>query len=65
MLRNSPQSVLLMLAVVKCGAIAGMLNYHQRGAVLAHSIGLLSAKAVVAEPDLIDPINEARAAPPG
>ena len=29
MLRNSPQSVLLMLAVVKCGAVAGMLNYHQ------------------------------------
>jgi fatty-acyl-CoA synthase len=26
MLRNSPQTVLLMLAVVKCGAIAGMLN---------------------------------------
>src|ERR1700737_5478130 len=31
MLKNSPQSVLLMLAVVKCGAVAGMLNYHQRG----------------------------------
>ena len=51
MLRNSPQSVLLMLAVVKCGAVAGMLNYHQRGKVLAHSIGSLDAKAVVAETD--------------
>src|SRR6185312_6825756 len=39
MLRNSPQAVLLMLAVVKCGAVAGMLNHHQRGQVLAHSIG--------------------------
>ena len=39
MLRNSPQSVLLMLATVKCGAIAGMLNYHQRGDVLKHSFG--------------------------
>ena len=27
MLRNSPQSVLLMLAAVKCGAIAGMLPF--------------------------------------
>jgi len=45
MLRNSPQSVLLMLATVKCGAIAGMLNFHQRGDVLKHSIGLLEAQA--------------------
>jgi fatty-acyl-CoA synthase len=58
MLRNSPDSVLLMLATVKCGATAGMLNYHQRGNVLAHSIGLLNAKAVVAESDLVEPITE-------
>ena len=45
MLRNSPNAVLMMLAMVKCGAVAGMLNYHQRGEVLAHSIGLLDAKA--------------------
>src|SRR5262245_44277851 len=37
MLRNSPDAVLLMLAIVKTGAIAGMLNYHQRGNVLQHS----------------------------
>ena len=61
MLRNSPQSVLLMLAVVKCGAVAGMLNYHQRGKVLAHSIGLLGARAVVAETDLIELIGESGA----
>src|SRR5882762_2887365 len=61
MLRNSPQSVLLMLAVVKCGAVAGMLNHHQRGTVLAHSIGLLSAKAVVSETDFIEPITESGA----
>ena len=61
MLRNSPESVLLMLAAVKCGAIAGMLNHHQRGDVLKHSFGLLAAKAVVAETDLIEPINESGA----
>ena len=61
MLRNSPEAVLLMLAVVKCGAVAGMLNYHQKGKVLAHSIGLLGAKAVVAESDLIDVINQSHA----
>ncbi len=61
MLRNSPESVLVMLAAVKCGAIAGMLNYHQRGDVLKHSFGLLDAKAVVADTDLIDPITESGA----
>ena len=49
MLRNSPNAVLMMLATVKCGAVAGMLNYHQRGDVLSHSIGLLDAKLLVAE----------------
>jgi fatty-acyl-CoA synthase len=58
MLRNSPNAVLMMLAAVKCGAIAGMLNYHQRGEVLAHSLGLLEAKVLVAESDLLDAVDE-------
>ena len=60
MLRNSPDPVLLMLAAVKCGAISGMLNYNQRGDVLEHSLGLLSAKVIVADTDFIDPINGMR-----
>jgi len=58
MLRNSPNAVLMMLATVKCGAIAGMLNYHQRGEVLGHSLGLLDAKVLVAESDLVDAVDE-------
>jgi fatty-acyl-CoA synthase len=58
MLRNSPNTVLAMLAAVKCGAIAGMLNYHQRGEVLAHSLGLLDAKALIAETDLVTAVTE-------
>jgi fatty-acyl-CoA synthase len=58
MLRNSPNAVLMMLAAVKCGAIAGMLNYHQRGEVLAHSLGLLDAKVLVVESDLVDAVEE-------
>jgi fatty-acyl-CoA synthase len=61
MLRNSPEPVLLMLAAVKCGAISGMLNYHQRGDVLKHSLGLLSAKVVIADPDFVEPIKESGA----
>jgi len=56
MMRNEPRTVLLMLAAVKLGAIAGMLNYHQHGPVLAHSVGLLGAKVVVAGADLVAPI---------
>ncbi len=61
MLRNSPEPVLLMLAAVKCGAVSGMLNYHQRDAVLKHSLGLLSASVVVAATEFIDPISESGA----
>lgn len=56
MLRNSPDAVLAMLAVVKCGAVAGMINYNQRSELLAHSIGLLDASVVVCEADLIEEI---------
>jgi fatty-acyl-CoA synthase len=61
MLKNSPRAVLLMLAVVKLGAIAGMLNYHQRGNVLEHSIGLLSAKALIGEDELLKAVEESGA----
>ena len=65
MLRNSPDAVLTMLAAVKCGAVAGMLNYHQRDEVLAHSIGLLDAAVVVTESDLLAPIVDCGAEVPG
>jgi fatty-acyl-CoA synthase len=61
MLKNSPEPVLIMLAAVKCGAISGMLNYNQRGDVLEHSLGLLSATVVIADPDFVDPIKESGA----
>ena len=62
MLRNSPDAVLTMLAAVKCGAVAGMLNHHQREDVLAHSIDLLKATVLLAEADLIEPIRSSGAA---
>src|SRR5689334_20917988 len=65
MLRNSPDAVLTMLAAVKCGAVAGMLNYHQRGEVLAHSIGLLEATVIIAETEFIEPIVECGAVADG
>ncbi|QZA08926.1 long-chain-acyl-CoA synthetase FadD6 [Mycolicibacter heraklionensis] len=58
MLRNSPDAVLMMLAIAKCGGVAGMLNYHQRGDVLAHSLGVLGSTLLVAESDLVDAVKD-------
>lgn len=40
---NSPEVVVAMLAIVKLGAVAGMINYNQPGDALSHSFGLLAA----------------------
>src|SRR6201993_3403431 len=60
-LKNSPRAGLLMLAVVKVGAIAGVVNYKQRGNVLAHSVGLLGADVVIGEQELTQAIEESGA----
>ncbi len=49
--KNSPTDLTLMLATVKLGAVAGMLNYNQRGHILEHSMSLLGAKVLVHDPD--------------
>ena len=61
MLKNSPRAVLLMLAVVKLGAIAGMLNYNQRDKVLAHSVDLLDARMLIGEDELLKAVQESAA----
>ncbi|MET9200169.1 long-chain-acyl-CoA synthetase [Gordonia sp. NPDC003585] len=55
--RNHPDVVITMLAIVKIGAIAGMLNFHQRGQVLEHSLGLIDAKIVVYQDDLFEALE--------
>ncbi|MFG1932519.1 long-chain-acyl-CoA synthetase FadD6 [Mycobacterium sp. NPDC048908] len=59
MLKNSPRVVLLMLAVVKLGAVAGMLNFNHRGKVLAHSVGVLNAKVLFGDDELLKAVDEA------
>lgn len=49
--KNCPTDLFLMLATVKLGAIAGMLNYNQRGNVIEHSMKLLGARVLVHDPD--------------
>lgn len=47
LMKNRPETLLLALATVKLGAVAGMLNHHQRGDVLAHSLSLLDSRVLV------------------
>ncbi len=61
MSQNSPHTVSLMLAAVKLGAVAGMLNHHHRGGVLAHSVNLLNAKILIAEDELVQALQESDA----
>ena len=52
--KNSPTLLYLTLATVKIGAIAGMLNYNQHGAIADHSVKLLGAKALVYDPEVTE-----------
>ncbi|WP_430331620.1 long-chain-acyl-CoA synthetase [Rhodococcus sp. ACT016] len=47
LVKNRPETLLLTLAAVKLGAVAGMLNHNQRGDVLAHSLSLLDSRVLV------------------
>lgn len=60
--RNELETVLVSLAIVKIGAVAGLLNYNQRGEVLAHSLGVLGAPLVVVGDDCVEDLASAGAA---
>ncbi|GAA3957636.1 long-chain-acyl-CoA synthetase [Gordonia caeni] len=47
---NSTTDLLAILATVKLGAVAGMLNYNQHGHVIDHSMSLLGAKVLLRDP---------------
>ncbi len=48
LIENRAEALACVLATVKLGAIAGMLNHQQRGDVLAHSLKLTRAKLLIA-----------------
>lgn len=45
-LENRPEVLMLVMATVKLGAIASMMNTSQRGEVLLHSINLVKPKVI-------------------
>ncbi|MAD46591.1 MAG: long-chain-acyl-CoA synthetase [Oceanospirillaceae bacterium] len=54
MLENRPETLIAVLATVKLGAIAGMLNTSQRGEVLEHSINLIQPKVMLIGEEMLD-----------
>ncbi|GAA4399708.1 long-chain-acyl-CoA synthetase [Tsukamurella soli] len=48
-MHNHPDTVLVMLAIVKLGAVAGLVNYNQRGTVLGHSLKILDTGTIVTD----------------
>ena len=51
---NDVENVLVILAIVKLGAVAGLINYNQRAEVLAHSLRTLDAALIVIADELLD-----------
>ncbi|WP_333668679.1 long-chain-acyl-CoA synthetase [Acinetobacter guillouiae] len=47
MFENSPELLACTLATNKLGAIAGMINHHQRGEVLQHSLNLIKPRLLI------------------
>lgn len=64
--KNNPTDLMAILATVKLGAVAGMINYNQRGEVLEHSLGLLDATVLIHDPDCAEAFDSipASALPP-
>ncbi len=47
MFENRPEVLACVLATVKLGGVAGLINFNQRGDVLAHSLRLVNPRIVV------------------
>ncbi|NKS62547.1 long-chain-acyl-CoA synthetase [Rhodococcus hoagii] len=63
LMKNRPETLLLTLATVKLGAVAGMLNHNQRGEVLAHSLSLLDSRVLVVGEECDEAISSLSGAP--
>ena len=54
LMENRAEVLMIVAAVLKLGAVAGMLNHQQRGDVLSHSIKLTQAKLVIVGQESVD-----------
>lgn len=61
MFENRPEILACVLATNKLGAIAGMVNHHQRGDVLSHSLKLMKPRLVVVGEECFEEFDPQRA----
>jgi len=57
LMSNRPETLATIAGVVKLGAVAAMLNHHQRGAVLAHSLKLSRPVMLVAGEECAEAVD--------
>ncbi|KXS21743.1 acetyl-CoA synthetase-like protein [Gonapodya prolifera JEL478] len=57
--QNTPEFIFIMLATWKIGASCALLNHHQRGRVLLHSVGVSRARLLLFEAAMSDAVAEA------
>ena len=60
--KNSPEQLACAFAVNKLGAVAGMVNYKQRDAVLGHSFTVLQPAMVILAEEFVDAVSSAEPA---
>ncbi len=56
-LENRPETLIAVLAIVKLGAIASMINTSQRGEVLLHSLTLVKPKMIIVGEEMLDNVS--------
>jgi len=56
-LENRPETMISVLAIVKLGAIASMINTSQRGEVLLHSLTLVKPKMIIVGEEMLDNLS--------
>jgi fatty-acyl-CoA synthase/citronellyl-CoA synthetase len=54
LLENRPETLIAVLATVKLGAVASMMNTSQRGEVLLHSMNLVKPKLMLVGEEMLD-----------
>lgn len=57
LMENRPEVLACVIAAMKLGAIAAMLNHNQRAEVLSHSIGLVRVKLLVISSECLQAIE--------
>lgn len=63
MMEAHPELLACIAGVVKIGAIAGVLNHHQREDVLAHSVGLIKPGLIIASTECVPALATTRYTP--